>query len=93
MSEPIDWIQAKRRIEAFLNDEAVLELLTLLEQKYIGEVKSAKKAEDLWRAQARLNAIEEFRVAMLTGIARGEYDEIALQRAEERAKKASLLQL
>ncbi len=93
MTEPIDWIQAGKRIEQFLADEAVLTLLDNLEKKYIGEIKTAEKTEDLWRAQRRLNSLDELVNALKVGQDRGEVARITQTRAEEKdkARTTSLL--
>lgn len=88
-----DWIAAKQRIETFLADEAVLELLTMLDQKYIGEMKTAKTNEDRWRAQARSNAMDEFINALKIGQDRGEKDAIEKQRAEDKEDKLRTVSL
>ncbi len=81
-----DWIAVKNRIESFLKDEAVLSLMADLEAKYIGEFKTAKKAEDLWRAHARLNAQDEFLSALRVGIGRGELAVIEAKKEKDKQK-------
>lgn len=83
----IDWIAAKRRIEQFLADEAVLELLSMLDAKYIGEMKTAVESNELRRAQSRSNAMDEFITALKIGQDRGEKDGIELKRAEDNSAR------
>ena len=87
MSEPIDWVAAAKRVDLFLQDEAVLQKLTLLEQQYIGEFKQAQSSQELFRAQARMNALDELRRALRMVQTEGDVVQIAQQRAEDKAKR------
>ncbi len=84
---PDQRIGAQRRVEAFLHDDVIVDALDQLDQKYVGEMKRAATAQDLWRAQARANAIDEFLTALRAIFQSGELAALEIKQAEKRQKE------
>ena len=87
MSDPIDWIAERKAIELFLSRPGVVQLLEVYERKHIGELKKAQTSQDLFRAQARLNALDEFVSALQVGMDTGEAEAIKQERATQKATR------
>lgn len=88
MKTPEQLMAAKRRVEEFLKDEAIVDCLANMKWKAVDDVTRAGNDTALYMAQARLRAVNEFADEMQVVRDRGVVEMERLAEREAKKKKS-----
>ncbi len=81
---PQSRIDAKRRVQEYLNDPAIRWAMNEVEKDCIAEFESAKSAPELYNAQSYLRAIRGLAKKLLVVVDRGEVEEVLQERETQK---------